>query len=292
MVPFRKLLIDFVIDLFYNISNRVVITCNYHSIRIRNCIPFTPMSVIERDIPQPLHSQLTEILRQRISDEFYPAESRFPSERMLCEEFGVSRTTVREVLRQLKKEGLIFVLAGRGAYVKTAQREIAVHVSLGGFSADLNKEGKLPRSRLLKAEILTTIPPDIKKELGLRVGDEVVKIERLRLDNDIPLALHTVYLNHRLCPQILNNNLSQSSLFSILRDQYQLKITKARQLVFAALANGEERKLLNLSNPSAVLHAQRITYIDSGEVIEYSIATYCGDFYRLVVDLDGEERSQ
>ena len=94
---------------------------------------------IDRNHQKPLHSQLTEVMRERIQTGFYPVESKLPSEREICEEFNVSRTTVRETIRQLIREDLIHVQAGRGAFVKEPNRNISVNVSLGGFSNDLEK---------------------------------------------------------------------------------------------------------------------------------------------------------
>lgn len=247
--------------------------------------------LIERDHLKPLHAQLTEIIRGRIQQGFYPVKSKLPSEREICEEFGVSRTTVREMIRQLKKEDLINVQAGRGAFVRTPQRDISVHVSLGGFSTDLKNAGKTPSSKLLGLEIITRPDKELINAMALEPGDELVKIERLRLVNAIPLAIHIAWLNHRFCPQVLKYNLSQTSLFSILREVFHLKIQKATQNVYASLADSRERGLLSLPDPSAVLHASRTTYLESGEILEYSYATYCGDFYHLLIDLDASQKT-
>jgi GntR family transcriptional repressor for pyruvate dehydrogenase complex len=48
----------------------------------------------------------------------YPPGSMLPSERVLCDSFGVSRVSVREALAGLESTGLIRVEHGRGAYVR------------------------------------------------------------------------------------------------------------------------------------------------------------------------------
>lgn len=268
----------------------LVTTSNYQLRPFPNIASTQRMNMlIERDHPKPLHSQLTDIIKERIQKGSYPAKSRLPSEREICEEFGVSRTTVREMIRQLKRESLISVQAGRGAFVRPPQREIAVHISLDGFSTDLSRAGKSPTSKLLGLEIVTQPDEEILQRMNLNLGDELVRIDRLRLDHSIPLAVHTSWLNHKFCPQILTHNLAQSSLFTILRETYKLKIRKATQNVYASLAESRERKLLSLPNPSAVLHAERTTYLESGDVIEFSRGIYCGDFYHLMIDLEAEE---
>jgi DNA-binding GntR family transcriptional regulator len=69
-----------------------------------------------------------------------------------------------------------------------------------------------------------------------------------------------------------------------------LKVDRATQKVYASLSNERERELLALPNPSAVLHEYRTTYLDTGEIIEYSAATYCGDFYHLLINLEAKEK--
>jgi GntR family transcriptional regulator len=245
---------------------------------------------IDRNHQKPLHSQLTEVMRERIQTGFYPVESKLPSEREICEEFNVSRTTVRETIRQLIREDLVNVQAGRGAFVKKPNRNISVNVSLNGFSNDLIKSGKTPSSRLLSLEVVTQPKEEFAQAMKLEPGDELIKIERLRLVNNVPLAIHLVLVNHRFCPKILEYNLAQISLFRILRDVFHLKIDRATQEVFASLSNERERELLALPEPSAVLHEYRTTYLDTGEIIEYSSATYCGDFYHLLINLDATEK--
>jgi len=244
---------------------------------------------IDRNNPLPLHSQLTSVIKSRIEIGTYPPGARLPSEREICEEFNISRTTVRETLRQLKKEGLVHVMAGRGAFIKPPKRDIAVNISLDGFTSDLQRVGKNPSSVLLSAEVILDPDHSLVKRMRLFPGDEVIRIERLRLNENNPLALHIVYLNHRFCPQILNHNLSQVSLFSVLRDEYKLKIKHATEEIYAALATSQERKLLSLSHPSAVLHSERTTFLENEQIIEYSRATYCGEFYRLVMNLEAKE---
>jgi GntR family transcriptional regulator len=245
--------------------------------------------IIDRNSPIPLHEQLTTLIKSQITDGLYAVGASLPSEREMCDQYGVSRTTVRETMRQLEREGLIQKIAGRGIFLTEPKRELAIKVSLSGYSSDIRREGGVPASRLLDAGLISQPGLDLRKSMKLVDGDEVVRIMRLRFNNNIPLALHTVYLNHQYCPQILDHNLSHDSLFNLLSKTYGLKLNKAEEHIYAGLANQNELKLLSLSYPSAVLRSERMTYLDTGEVIEYSQATYCGESYRIVVNLDAQE---
>jgi DNA-binding GntR family transcriptional regulator len=72
---------------------------------------------IVRDIPQPAWQQLAAILRTRIRTSRYQPGHAIPSEADCEREFGVSRGTCRKATAQLRAEGLIVTVAGRGSYV-------------------------------------------------------------------------------------------------------------------------------------------------------------------------------
>jgi len=241
---------------------------------------------IDRQSPTPLYLQLKDLLTSRIADGLLQAGDVLPSERQFCEEFDLSRTTVREALRKLGREGLIHTIPGRGAFVAVPRFDLAVKVSLAGFTGDIRRAGMTPSSRLLIAELVTSPAPVLLRAMNLQPGDEVIKLERLRLVNNVPLALHTAYLNHRLCPDILQYNLAEESMLDLLRSEYGLRIVRAEEQVYAALANRREMDLLNLTYPAAVLRAERTTFLDTDEVLEFSHATYCGEWYRLNMSLE------
>ena len=210
----------------------------------------------------------------------------------MCDEYGVSRATVREAFRELDRAGLIRTIAGRGTFVTRPPSALNVKVSLAGFSVDLRREGATPSRRLLDAGLVVAPPPEIARTLGMAPGDEMVRIERLRLVNNIPLGIHTVYLNHRLCPGILHHNLAEESLLRLLQDKYGLTIARADEEIYAALATEREAALLNLPRPGAVLRIERTDYEENGRAVEFSQTTYCGDWYRVSMKVETREHDR
>ena len=66
--------------------------------------------------PRALYEKVAELLRQRIFDRELPPGS-WIDELKLAEEYGISRTPLREALKVLATEGLVTMKVRRGAYV-------------------------------------------------------------------------------------------------------------------------------------------------------------------------------
>ena len=89
----------------------------------------------------PLRHSVTENIRNAIAVGHFQPGERLP-ERELCEMIGVSRTLVREALRQLESEGLIHIIPHRGPVVATlsaaqAKGIYAVRTELEGLASEL-----------------------------------------------------------------------------------------------------------------------------------------------------------
>ncbi|OBQ56290.1 FadR/GntR family transcriptional regulator [Halodesulfovibrio spirochaetisodalis] len=81
-----------------------------------------PSSKSEATQPQAkqrrVHEAIADQLRDVITSGEFPAGKRLPSERKLAEIFSVSRHGVREALRKLEEQGLVFSRQGDGTYVR------------------------------------------------------------------------------------------------------------------------------------------------------------------------------
>jgi GntR family transcriptional regulator len=227
----------------------------------------------------PLHHKLKEILRQQIVTNQLSAHERLPSERELCDQYNISRTTVRRALADLLNEGLIYTTVGKGTYVAAPQMKEQLQ-PLSSFTEDITRRGLQPSSRLLRAEVQNANDEQAAR-LCLPRGAEVVSLYRLRLADGKPIALQLTWLPHHLCPDLLRFDMAQQSLYYILRVEYLLKLARADTTIMAALAYAEECRLLLLSPPAAVLISQQSTYLENDTLIEYTHSVFRGDRYKL-----------
>jgi DNA-binding GntR family transcriptional regulator len=71
--------------------------------------------------PEPMYRQIADRISAQIEDGTYPPNSRVPSEAEICEQFNVSRRTVRSAYAILLERDLVVTSQGKGTYVKPPQ---------------------------------------------------------------------------------------------------------------------------------------------------------------------------
>jgi len=243
------------------------------------------------DSAEPLYRQLKAILASQINRGELRPHEKLPSERDLCRDFGISRMTVRHALATMTQAGLVYTQPGKGVFVADPRLSFDLRVSLSGFTEDVLRSGATPSSVVLEAR-LCQATPESAGALHVAEGAELAVVRRLRRVDNVPLAVQTSYLPHRLCPNILQHDLATHSLMRILGKEYGLRLVRAEQSARAVLASPEERELLGLADPAPVMSTERTTYLDTGEVIEFSLGTFCGDWYRLQFELDPTKGQQ
>ncbi len=232
---------------------------------------------LKREAPTPLYVQLKNSLLALISGDRLTPHQQLPSERELCEQFGVSRTTVRQAINEMIHEGLVYSRAGKGTFVSEPKISQQLR-NLTGFSQDVLERGGAPSSQVLEARLMPATP-DLAERLQVALDSELVLLARLRLANNVPLAIETSYLNHALCAGILRYNFAHESLYRVLQTEYQLRLVRAEQTIEAGLGNAQELLLLKMHPPAAVLKMERLTTTDQDVRLEYTVSVYRGDRY-------------
>lgn len=227
----------------------------------------------------PLYAQLKEIIIAAIANGELAPGDQIPSQRILCERYSMSHMTVRRAISELINEGVIATIPGKALYV-TERKQPAESGPLIGFSEEMARRGMRVSSKVLVAEIVgaSTV---LSSALGVAVGTPLVYLRRLRLTDSEPMAIQSNYLPHALCPGLLEHDLECHSLFSLLRDVYHLRLADGTRTVEAALADADQARLLGLGMPAPLLVVEQMTYLESGQAIEFVRTAYRGDRYRL-----------
>ncbi|NPV51977.1 MAG: GntR family transcriptional regulator [Firmicutes bacterium] len=242
------------------------------------------MQHVNRDNPIPLYVQIKDFWKRRIeSGELQPGD-QLPAEQDLCEQHGVSRITVKQAINALASEGLVIRHQGRGTFVASRKFQQDL-LRLTSFTEDMSQRGLMAGARLLSKQIVPATS-ELVKNLGVLEGGKLLCIERVRLANNEPLALETVYFPYDLCPGLLDEDLQSQSVYNLLEQKYGLTLYRAEQFLEPGLATAREARLLQISKGDAVLLIERVTYLKDGRRVEFAKSVYRGDKYRFHVMLE------
>jgi GntR family transcriptional regulator len=236
---------------------------------------------LDRDSATPAYAQIAEGLRSLIESSTLAEGVTLPSERELCQHFGVSRMTLRQALDVLERSELIRSERGRGTFVRA--RQIEKHQQeFRSFSEEMAARGAVVSSRLINLRICT--PEPVAQEFfGVSREERVFYIERIRLADAIPMALESVQILVARCPDLARFNLEKDSLYRILKQEYGIHLVRSVEEIGAVAAPARVRALLGLQRSTPLLEIHRRAYAPGDQPVEYTCSRIRGDRYRAVV---------
>lgn len=231
------------------------------------------------DGPVPKHVQLREIL-ERMAAEELAIDSPIPSERELMTTYGVSRLTVREAIGQLVAEGRLYRVRGKGTFVSVPR--VDAMLELTSFTEDMRRRGHEPATVVLRSVELEP-PVAVRRALRLNPSETAFRIERLRIADDVPMALENGWYTASLAPGLLDRDLSDS-LYRILARSYGVVIDAATQTLRSEIADTQTARVLGVAVGAPLLVLER-TSTAGGRPAEYITSWYRGDRYQVHIDL-------
>lgn len=218
---------------------------------------------------------LVDELRQQM--QAMPVGAAVPSERALAAESGVSRMTARRALDELTREGRLVREVGRGTFVARPAVNLPLHLT--GFTEDMASRGITASSRVLR---LTEERADAvsAEHLGLAEGSTVIRLDRVRLADDRPMAIERTTLDASVVPGLADVDFTGRSLYGELERRYGVLFDAGEQTIRAAIVQPQDAAELDIEEGSAVLEFVRISG-RGGRSIERTVSTYPGDRFEL-----------
>lgn len=223
----------------------------------------------------PRHLQIRRVLRERIESGEWDSGHPIPTEMELLAEFGVSRTTIREALGVLTRDGLIARHRGRGSFVQPrGDCPPAVTNLILGYQAQI---------KVVRAET-TAAPGHIAGSLGVERGTPVTRLVRLEIVDGAPLAVAVNYMRTALGQPIRARDLTRISLLEFLRDRLRIPLGTIHQSIAARLPDVETAGLLSIDLTQPVLTVRLVVTAAAGRPVEVSDTFYRADRYRYEVE--------
>jgi GntR family transcriptional regulator len=230
----------------------------------------------------PRYYQLKEILESRIESGEFQIGTKFPTDEELCAEYQLSRGTVRRALDMLVENGKLRREQGRGTFVNSPVLS-PVYFRLANFEEEMKSRGWKPSTKLLN---LRKFPAtgEIAKHLQIHAGDDVIEISRLRLADGRPMAYETRYLSYKICPQLLEEDLENQPIHTLLIDKYNIPLLRAWYTIEARVLSPKEAELLQLEPGSASFAVERVTYTTNDRPVTWYRTLYRGDAYHFTAE--------
>ena len=241
--------------------------------------------MLSKDASLPLYVQLKTTIERNINDGAWKAGTSIPSERALCQRYGISRITVRQALTELVTDGRLERVQGKGTFV--ASRRIAQQLSaLTGFTQDMGARALRPGGRVLEF-VSADAPPIACRAFGLPDGAQVIVLKRLRTSDGEPLAVETAYLDADACAGVLGVSMNNASLYTTLALHCGISPTRAMQQMQACACPPAEARWLGIRRGAPVLRIVRTTHDQHDRPFEVVESIYRGDKYVFHAELNG-----
>jgi GntR family transcriptional regulator len=229
----------------------------------------------------PLYLQLQRHIAAALAaGELTPGDC-LPAERDMAQMTGLSRVTVRKAIQELVATGQLVQRRGSGTYVAQKVERLEQALSLlTSFTEDMARRGRSVETRWISRRIDAPAPEEVMA-LGLGAGDRVTRLERVRCSDGVPLAIERATLSTNLLP---DPEAVQSSLYAVLQTR-GLRPTRAVQRISATSIDARDSALLGVAVGAPGLKIERISYLPSGQVVEFTRSLYRGDAYDFAVEL-------
>jgi len=211
------------------------------------------------EAPQPLYQQVKQFVIDGIRAGEWGDAKRLPSENFLVEQLSVSRMTVHRALRELKSEGVIIRVPGRGTFV-SAEKPRSTLLETQDIAAEITSRGAAYRCRVI-AQDQVRADKDLAAALGVRTGDAVFHSAIVHEENGVAVQFEERWVNPAVAPGYLEQD------FTVRTPHRYLiacaPITEVEHVLHAIRPDRRVRELLRLAADEPCLLLARRTWSGS-----------------------------
>lgn len=233
----------------------------------------------------PKYFYVKKSIIEKINNEEFALGEMIPSERELMILYSVSRITIRRAISELAHEGYLYKVQGQGTFVK-GEKYTQDLCLITSCTEQIIRSGMSPRREKISQDL---IKADKKRQrlLEIKANDDVLRLARVYLADNEPVNYTVTFISAKYFAGLGDHDFGKLSLYDVLRNEYRLKITKAKRYVEAVLANEDVCEYLDVQEHSPVLLFTCTTYglINGKELpIETFRCYYRSDKFKFHID--------
>ncbi|MCR8848182.1 GntR family transcriptional regulator [Rossellomorea sp. SC111] len=213
----------------------------------------------------PLYKQVANQIKKHIQSDNLDKDDAIPSEQKLSESFNVSRVTIRQAIKLLVDEGILYKVRGSGTYVKQPKIEHDIY-RLQGFTEEMESLNHVPSNQVLEFSMQLPAEP-IKEKLNLKENEKVFFIRRLRSGDGEPMILEETYMPVTLFPDLSVEVMTRSKYEYVEKKGYKIKERQGE--ILPHIPSKELRDILQMKD-SSCLAMNLCAYLEDDTIFEYT----------------------
>lgn len=237
---------------------------------------------VDRFTKEKLYIQLTRILLDQINSGSWQPGHKIPTEEALCNEYKVSRITVKQAVNNLVSEGYLMKFQGKGTFVTGIVPEGCLAMRTI-FTEDMfGKEVRTEKKILYSG---TNTPPlDVSEYL--KTSEQVYCVLSKRIVSNEPVYIEESFVPFRLVPDIDKLDFSRSSLYSILQEKGLKKVFKVIQTVEISPAQAPNAEHLGVPEGVPLLVVHRLLLSSDNIPVAYTRFFGRSDRYKFQTEFE------
>ena len=229
-----------------------------------------------------LWRQVADGIERSIADGSFAAGERLPGEMEIAETYRVNRHTVRRALATLAERGLVRAERGSGTYVEAPRITYPLR-SRTRFSEIVGAGGREPRGQLIGASE-EPATRELARQLGLKTGAPLIRIEVLRLADRTPICVSTIWLGAERFPEAARAYERLRSMTKLLAHYGIRDYRRASTHVTAAIADATDAARLELALGRPVLVVDSTDVAPDGTPLATKRSRFAAERVEFVVE--------
>lgn len=228
----------------------------------------------------PAYIRIHDALKKKIDDGSWEIGQRLPSERDLADDYEVSRMTLRQAITLLVEEGILERRVGSGTYVASHRVQEKMRGTTS-FTEIVRSQGKTPSSQVVSYQRKPANETEIQ-QLQLKTSDYVVRMERVRYADNMPLVFEVASIPEKLIREFKREDIAEHFFQTLTDNGYE--IGKSQQTIYAKNASERVANYLKVPKNHAVLALTQVSYFTDGRPFEYVHSQYVGDRFEFYLE--------
>lgn len=224
-----------------------------------------------------LHHQLYHTLSEMIRSGAVKPGERLPTEAELVEAYGVSRTTARRALDELRREGVVERQPGKGTFLRQPRLNAAIP-HLHSITDEIEHLGYKPGTVPLSVE-QGRADQTVAQQLAIEVGDPVLVVKRIRTADDQPVYVATSTLNITRFPELANTKFTEG-MYPQFESLTGRRMSRGVQWLSAVPASSAVARSLQTRSGAPVLRLELIVYFEGDLPVETVDGYFHGRRYK------------